>query len=52
MAKIKYIVKQGCEGKAINRLEGRFVLNSKLSQAKLRMLYNLGHTDTIEKING
>lgn len=52
MAKIKYAIKEKYKGKVIYRLEGTFVLNYKLSQAKMKMLYNLGHTDAIEKING
>ena len=48
MAKLKYRVKSGSIGKVIFR-KGKIVLTESMPQYKLKMLYNLGHTDTIEK---
>ena len=48
MAKIKYRVKSDSIGKVIFR-KGKILLKEELPQYKLKMLYNLGHTDTIEK---
>lgn len=45
----KYKVKPEAVGSAIDTPKGRFILNDKLSQTKLRYLYELGSKDVERK---